>query len=454
MKSIYIFTRDLRIQDNRTFFEANKESSLIAPIFIFTPEQVGNKNQYRSDNSVQFMIESLEELNTTLKNALALFYGEFDKTVEQLIKRIKPDSVYMTKDYTPYAMKREAKINKVCNSNKVKFHLIEDYCLNNPGTILTGGGTAYQKYTPYYKSALKVDPPKVESLKKVKKLLKLKSNYTFKKAHTLYTPNLEINMSGGRSHGLKQLDLLKDQKDYGTTRNDLEKKTSNLSAYIKFGNISIREVYWKVRKLFSKNHSIISQLIWHDFYYQVSVAFPHVIGASLKEKYDAIVWSKDELTLKAWKEAETGYPIIDAAMTQLNTTGYMHNRGRLITASFLVKTLLHNWQDGEKYFAQQLSDYDVNVNNGNWQWVSGSGADSMPYFRVFNPWLQSAKFDKNATYIKKWLPKLKDVPSKHLHEWFKFCDEYKGKIDYPVPIVDYKKAKERVLKAYKKALYE
>ena len=171
-------------------------------------------------------------------------------------------------------------------------------------------------------------------------------------------------------------------------RNDLEKKTSNLSAYIKFGNVSIREVYWKIRNLFSKNHSIISQLIWHDFYYQVSVAFPHVIGASLKEKYDDIEWNKNELTLKAWKEAKTGYPIVDAAMTQLNTTGYMHNRGRLITASFLVKTLLHNWQDGEKYFAQQLSDYDVNVNNGNWQWVSGSGADSMPYFRVFNPWLQ------------------------------------------------------------------
>lgn len=452
MKSLYIFTRDLRVVDNKTLDKASKSSSLLAPIFIFTPEQV-KSNSYKSDNAVQFMVESLKELHIDLKKALTLFYGETDDVVERLIKRQKFTQVFITKDYTPYANKREEKLQKLCEKHEVKLQIIDDYCLNNPGTILTGGGTPYQKYTPYYKSALKIDPDKPIKKSKLPKLLKLKSDYDFTKADKLYKNNREINRKGGRKEALKNMSLLKEQKSYGKTRNDLEKETTNLSAYNKFGCISIREVYWKVRELFNKNHPLISQLIWRDFYYQLGVAFPHVIGSSLKEKYDEIVWSSDKSTLKAWKEGKTGYPIVDAAMAQINQTGYMHNRGRLISASFLVKTLLHSWQEGEKYFAQKLSDYDPLVNNGNWQWVSGSGADSMPYFRIFNPWLQSKKFDPNGTYIKRWIPELKDVEPKHLHEWDKYHEEYEGKIDYPAPIVDYKEEKEEVLKAYKKALY-
>ena len=451
MSSLYIFTRDLRVNDNSALIEANKNSTRIAPIFVFTPEQV-DKNKYKSSNAIQFMVESLHDLNKQLNNGLSLFYGEHNNIVDQLLKRVKFKQVYITKDYTPYAKKREDALKQVCDKHKVEFCCIDDYCLNVPGTILTKTGTPYQKYTPYYRSALKVEPRKIIELKKLKKRLKLKSNYNFKKAGTLFTQNNDINMFGGREYGLKQLALLKDQKDYGKTRNDLELQTSNLSAYIKFGNVSIREVYWKVRSMFGKNHPIIAQLIWHDFYYQIGVAFPRVFGSSLKEKYDKIVWSDDKSTLKAWQTGRTGYPVVDAAMTQLNETGYMHNRGRLIVASFLVKTLLHSWQDGEQYFAQQLSDYDPLVNNGNWQWIYG-GADSQPYFRIFNPWLQSGKFDPKGTYIKKWLPQLSSVPAKQLHEWFKYCDEYKGKIDYPAPIVDYKKAKDKVLKAIKKALY-
>lgn len=452
MKTLYIFTRDLRIEDNKTFYEASKNTFLLAPIFIFTPEQV-TSNSYKSDNSVKFMINSLKELNKNLKNTLTLFYGEIDKVLEKLIKRQNFNKIFITKDYTPYSNKRQNILQNICNKHNISLHIIEDYCLYNPGTVLTGSGTAYQKYTPYYRSALKIDPDKPLKKQKIPKLLKLKSDYDFTKADKLYKDNPEINRKGGREEALKNLALIKDQKNYEKTRNDLEKETTNLSAYIKFGCISIREVYWKVRTVFNKNHPIISQLIWHDFYYQIGVAFPHVIGSSLKEKYDAIVWSSDKSTLKAWKEGKTGYPIVDAAMSQINQTGYMHNRGRLITASFLVKTLLHNWQDGEKYFAQKLSDYDPLVNNGNWQWCSSSGADSQPYFRIFNPWLQSKKFDPNGIYIKKWLPQLKDVEPKHLHEWDKYYKEYEGKINYPKPIVNYKEAKEKVLKAYKKALY-
>ena len=163
-------------------------------------------------------------------------------------------------------------------------------------------------------------------------------------------------------------------------------------------------------KTIRRKSEIIAQLIWHDFYYQLGYNFPNIFGHALKPQYDKIKWSKNEKTLTAWKEGKTGYPIVDACMTQLNETGYMHNRGRLIVASFLVKTLLHDWREGEKYFAQKLEDYDPLVNNGNWQWVSSSGADSQPYFRIFNPWLQSKRFDTDGTYIKKYLPVLNDIP--------------------------------------------
>ena len=451
MKSLYIFTRDLRTHDNQTFIEACKNSTHVAPIFIFTPQQV-TSNSYKSDNAIQFMISSLKELDTELKNSLSLFYGDNNGIVESLINEGNFKNVYITKDYTPFAVKREDNLKALCKKYNVQLHIVHDYVLHRPGTILTGSGTAYKKYTPYYRSALKVDPDSVTKVV-LPKLLKTDSNYTFKKAEKLYRLNPSINMKGGRSHGLKMLTALKNHKAYSDTRNDLEKQTTNLSAYIKFGNISIREIYWKVRELFGKNHGLISQLIWHDFYYQVGVAFPHVIGGSLKPQYDNIVWSSDRSTLEAWKQGKTGYPIVDAAMAQINQTGYMHNRGRMIVASFLIKTLLHDWQEGEKYFAQKLSDYDPLVNNGNWQWVSSSGADSQPYFRVFNPWLQSAKFDPNAVYIKRWLPRLKTIPPKHLHQWDKYCAKYKGSVDYPSPIVNYKEAKDLAMKAYKQALY-
>lgn len=446
MKILYIFTRDLRIVDNNTFNVAISNATILSPIFIFTPEQV-TRNSYKSDNAIQFMIESLEDLSKELKNSLSLFYGDTIKTVEKLIKRQNFEQVYITKDYTPYANKRENKLQRLCNKYNVELNIIEDYCLNNPNTVLTGAGTAYQKYTPYYRSCIEIDPDKPTNKKKLPKLLKLYSKYS---PDELYVENDDIHVRGGRKEGLKRLIQIKNHKNYNIDRNDLNLETTNLSAYNKFGCISIREVYWKIRKIFGKNHNLISQLIWRDFYYQLGVAFPHVIGSSLKSNYDRIKWNNNKAMLKAWKKGKTGFPIVDAAMTQLNETGYMHNRGRLIVSSFLVKTLLCDWREGEKYFAQCLCDYDPLVNNGNWQWTSGSGADSQPYFRIFNPWSQSKKHDKDALYIKYWLPELKDIPSNHIHKWYDYCDLYKVK--YPNPIVDYNNAKLKVLKEYKRAL--
>ena len=262
----------------------------------------------------------------------------------------------------------------------------------------------------------------------------------------------ESLLRGGRSQGMMKLKSLKKFEDYSETRNNLESNTTQMSAYLKYGCISAREAYLRLEEMFGKHHSLIRQLVWRDFYIHILDAFPRVLnGKSLKPQYDAIKWENSRKFFNAWKNGKTGFPIVDANMRMLNNVGYMHNRGRLIVASFLIKTLLIDWRWGEKYFARMLIDYDPAANNGNWQWVAGSGADSQPYFRIFNPWSQSEKHDKDATFIKKWIPELEDVDAKYIHNWDVFHSQYPA-IDYNKPIVDYSLMREKALALYKKYL--
>jgi deoxyribodipyrimidine photo-lyase len=255
--------------------------------------------------------------------------------------------------------------------------------------------------------------------------------------------NKNILSQGGRSAGLKVLDsALKTQKHYSKTRDILSIHTSLLSPYIKFGCVSIREVFHKFRTI----KDLTRQLIWREFYMNILYAHPHVLGHAMKPNYNKIRWRTNARYLHAWKTGNTGFPIVDAGMRQLNTTGYMHNRARLIVASFLTKTLLIDWREGEQYFAQKLVDYDPASNNGNWQWIASTGADSQPYFRIFNPYNQSAEVDEDAIYIKTWIPELKDIPAKEIHNWYKYHTEYK--IHYPAPIVDYSVQKEKAIEMY------
>jgi deoxyribodipyrimidine photo-lyase len=274
------------------------------------------------------------------------------------------------------------------------------------------------------------------------------------KLDDFYNMNDNINVRGGRKNALKILtSIINKGLEYEKTRNILNIPTTNLSAYIKFGCVSIREVYYLFNKQFGKTNPLSRQLIWRDFYYHLGHGFINSFGRSLKPQYDKIKWINNKSHFNKWKQGKTGYPIVDACMTQINTTGFMHNRGRLIVASFLIKNLMVDWRYGEKYFAKKLVDYDVYVNQGNWQWVSGSGADSMPYFRVFNPSRQSAKYDSNAEYIKKWLPQLKDIEPKHLHEWEIYYKEYNlNEINYYKPIIDYSISKKTTLSIYRKYL--
>lgn len=454
--SLYIFRRDFRIKDNTGLIEACKNSKAVYPIFIFTPEQISN-NTFKSSNAVQFMVQSLKELNKELDNKLNLFYGNIEDVITEINKNVKINAIYTNTDYTPYAIKRDEKLDNLSKKNNIKFLALDDILVFKPGAVLNNSGTFYQKFTPFYRKCMTMNLPKVNkyslSKNKLSKIGSSKYLIDWKETDKYYTYNDALNVDGGRENALKILKDIKQFKTYEDTRNLLKLETTQLSGYIKFGCISIREVLNVFIKEFGKGSPLVRQLIWRDFYYHLGNGFLDRFGKSTKIKYDNIKWLKNETNLEKWKRGETGYPVIDAAMMQINTTGYMHNRARMLVASFLIKNLGIDWREGEKYFAQTLLDYDVLVNQGNWQWVSGSGADSQQYIRVFNPWIQSERYDKECEYIKKWLPSLKDIPAKHLHQWNIYHKEYDlKKINYVKPIVDYKDSKEKIIKLYKNAL--
>ena len=450
--NIFIFRRDLRIVDNTTLNYLLDNKKNIIPIFVFTPEQV-KKNPFISTNAIQFMIESLKEVNIILKknkSKLHIFQGENLKIVKKICDEINVESIAYNKDYTPYAIKRDKEIEDYCLENNIECISHEDYLLSKIGDLNKADGKPYTVFTPFRNNGFKYTVLKPKSSSNLLNLTKF--NFDFEKDYIENPINLNILVHGGRKNGIKQLDKVNNQSDYNQNRNMTSVPTSHLSAYIKFGCISIREVYWKIRNLFEFDNELLSQLFWREFYFYIVYYFPRVLkGKNYNEKYDNIKWTNDTEKYLKWCRGETGYPIVDAGLRELNKTGYMHNRSRLITSNFLNRMLGMDWRLGEKYFANKLTDYDPSVNNGNWQWIASTGVDPKPYFqRLFNPWLQSKKYDPNAEYIKKWIPALKDIPAKELHEWDKYCKNYNlSKLKYLKPIVEYKKARELSVKMYR-----
>jgi deoxyribodipyrimidine photo-lyase len=453
--TLFIFRRDLRIVDNKTLNFAMRNYENIIPIFIFTPEQVTNKNKFKSNNAIQFMIESLKFLKDDLQNNnsdLHLFYGDNIKVLDTLTKYINIDRVMFNMDYTPYARNRDAKIVKWCSKKGIDCIMKEDYLINSIGSIVKDDGSTYTVFTPFKNRGLKcvVDKPKAAIFKN------LTTNNDLPTTDFIeYQENENIMIHGGRKNGIRVLKNIKNHMKYDDTRNIMNIETTHLSAYIKFGCVSIREVYWMVLKKLGLKSGLMAQLFWREFYYYIAYYFPDVLkGKNYNKKYNGINWNIDNDFFKKWCAGETGYPIVDAAMKQLNTTGYMHNRGRLITSNFLNRLLGYHWSVGEKYFARMLTDYDPAVNNGNWQWIASTGVDPKPYFqRLFSPILQSKNFDPDALYIKKWLPNLKNIPARDLHNWEKTYKKYDlKKIAYVKPIVEYKQARENSVKMYREVL--
>jgi len=445
MNSVFIFRRDYRIKDNIGLLKCYNKSDNIYPIFIFTPEQITNNN-YKSDNAVQFLVESLKDLNENLDNKLNIFYGNHIEVLKSLKKDLNIDNIFTNTDYTPYAIKRDEELKKYCDDNDITFNKSHDICLFAPGSK-----KEYKIFTPYYKYILKEKIPaigKKVKKNKFKKIINNKFLIDIEETKKYYKYNENLNVNGGRKNGKKIINGIKKFNKYDITRDILNLKTTHLSGYLKFGCLSIREVSHKIIKELGLEHPLFRQIIWREFHYQLEYYNKERFGKNMIEKYDKLKWNNNNNLLEKWKNGKTGVPVVDAGMRQMNTTGFMHNRCRMITASFLCKTLGIDWREGEKYFAQKLLDYDVYVNNSNWQNISSTGYGSSPYFRIFNPWIQSKKFDKDCEYIKEWIPELKKVNNKDIHKWNENYKKYPF-VKYPQPIIDYKKSRNDILNMYK-----
>jgi len=456
---LFIFRRDFRISDNIGLINASKSCDRLYTCFIFTPEQVGKSNSYRSQNAIQFMIESLDDLGKTIREQggeLIVCYGKNTTVLKNLTKVLDINGIFFNKDYTPYAIERDNEIEDMCKKMQISCQMSQDYYLYEPGTVLSGK-TAYKKYTPFYDAVL--HKPVTEPMaKRPTNLHKpgslIPDTITLKTAYDHFTKtNPSILVHGGRKNAILKLKkACRDQSKYDVQRNMFTAETTFLSAYIKFGCVSVREVYHSFKKAYGINHGLIRELLWREFFIHVLYGYPQVVGKSYQQRYQHLKWQNSESRLKRWQNGDTGFPLIDASMRQLNETGYMHNRGRMAVATFLVKTLLIDWRHGEKYFATKLTDYDLASNNGNWQGISSTGVDMKPYFRDMNPWIQGTKFDPEAEFIKKWVPELKDVLAKDIHKWTTMCEDPKYKtIKYPKPMVDYDEQKEKMLDMYKHA---
>lgn len=437
---IFLFHRDLRLTDNTTLLRmVDGGSKSITPIFIFTEEQIDPKrNPYFSNNLVQFMVESLEEMDGIMKGGLCYYYGKETVSVLERIRNENSKGDPITEigfniDYSPYAKKRDDAVRRWAAKHHITVHACEDHLLHPllNGDTLKSDGTPYKVFTPFMRhctSALRVASPSTTKIPleghKKKEL----------DPRTLFLHNNELVAKGGTSHAMTILKNISSFAGYGKQRDALTYKTTRLSAHLNLGTVSIREVYKAMAA--RKNSALVRELYWRDFYINILHFFPHVVGKNFNPKFDGIMWDRSQKIFKAWKEGRTGFPVVDACMRELNTTGYMHNRGRMIVASFLIKDLLIDWREGEKYFATKLTDYNLSANNGGWQWSSGGGTDSQPYYRVFNPWTQSKKFDPDCEYIRRWLPELEGVDSKDIHMWFKAYEKHPG-VEYPKPIVDH-----------------
>ena len=458
--NLYIFHRDLRLIDNTTLIEISDDQ--VIPIFIFNPNQIDKKkNKYFSNNSVQFMIESLNELNKDIKKyngELSFFYGDDIKILKEIIKKYPIKKIGFNYDYTPFAKMRDNKIIEFCKLNNIQVVIKEDYplfdILNNQ--TLKKDNTPYKVYTPFKNHLLTLPIRKVNSFKKFNFHKKINNKYSINDLSIFYQNNNNINSHGGSSLALKILKQIDNFKDYNSKRDFLTYQTTFLGPHLHFNTVSIRLVYQFFLEKLTKKNNLINQLIWRDFYLNITHFFPHVLNGqinkynkSFKSDYDKIKWITNKDLFDKWKNGLTGITIVDAGMRQLKETGFQHNRCRMICASFLVKNLNIDWREGERYYATQLVDYDPSNNSGGWQWTSGGGTDAQPYFRIFNPWTQAKKFDKECIYIKQWIPELIDVPNKDILNWDKKHLNYNL---YTKPIINTTLSSKNTIILYKKYL--
>ena len=430
--SVFWFRRDLRLDDNTGLYNALKGSHPVLPIFIFDTEILHSLPE--NDARVTFIYDSLQEMRTKLKehyqSSIGVYVGKPLDIFKTLLNQYDVQNVYTNRDYEPYVQKRDSEIAQALKLSNIEFKTSKDQVIFEKNQVVKDNGEPYVVYTPYmrkWKQKLKTNEPVLvydsgSLLNGMIKHKKLPDPYLeelgFKRSK-IKVPAYEISSSFINS--------------YEKTRNfpAIEKGTSKLGPHLRFGTVSIRQVILKT--LNAQNETFLNELIWREFFMQILWHFPHTVHKAFKPKYDRIPWRNNEMEFEKWKKGETGYPLVDAGMRELNATGFMHNRVRMLVASFLCKHLLIDWRWGEAYFASKLLDFELSSNIGNWQWAAGSGVDAAPYFRIFNPLTQVDKFDQQIEYINKWVPELQELT-------------------YPLMMVDHKMARERCLKVYKEAL--
>lgn len=438
--SLHVFRRDLRLIDNTALLAALDSSECVLPCFIFDERQV-NEHDYFSKKAFLFMLQSLDALDQALQKEggrLYFFIGNAEKLVAELLEKVPIQAVFMNRDYTPFSQERDSAMQRVCEEKCVDYHVYADALLHEPEEVLKANGEPYSIFTPFYRraSTLFVSLPKVSLKHPV--YYHAPCAMTADDALTRFISLTEEGsaLKGGREAGLACLQTIKQLKDYQEVRNyPALDATTHLSPHHKFGTLSIREVHQAICRAWGSQHTLITELYWRDFFTHIAYHFPHVLKGAFHSRYDRLQWVHNDDYFEAWCVGKTGFPIVDAGMRELNTTGFMHNRVRMIVASFLTKDLLIDWRLGEAYFAKKLIDYDPAVNNGNWQWAASTGCDAQPYFRIFNPWLQQKKFDADCIYIKKWVPELSILSAAEIHQPLSMNRLLLR--DYPAPIVDH-----------------
>ena len=426
--SLFWFRRDLRLEDNKALNAALNSGNIVLPLFIFDQE-ILNKLEV-NDARVAFIHQCLESINrklTALRSGLSVYTGRPSDVFQKLLVEFDLEAVYTNADYEPYALKRDSEIANLLGKHNIPLKTFKDQVIFEPNEVLKGDGQPYLVYTPYMKSwraKLAQTAITIDSEFKGDNLIRRE---TF--------PWISLSELGFEKSAIavQNADLSSSLIDnYQANRNTPSKSgTSRLGPHLRFGTVSIRKMI--MLGLESKDDTFLKELVWREFFMQILFHFPHSSTQCFKPQYDRIEWRNNPEEFQKWCEGQTGYPLVDAGMRELNTTGFMHNRVRMLVGSFLCKHLLIDWRLGEAYFASKLLDYEMSSNVGNWQWVAGCGVDAAPYFRIFNPHTQIDKFDPKHQYIKKWVPELNELT-------------------YPLPMVDHKFARERCLNTYKAAL--
>jgi len=461
--AIWWTRRDLRLDDNQALDAAMRHGQQVLPVWVFDPRLLNSP--YVGEKRLAFLLEGLRKLDHDLRkrgSRLIIRHGDPLTELGRLQEQSGAQVIFAGEDHSPFARRRDQAVQQ-----QLPLQLVNSITVHPPGTISKEDGDPYVVYSPFMRAWKALRPPEMDDLLPTPEKINTPDGLPADSIPNEPIRPDDFPYPAGEEEAQRRLDDFMAQSvyQYASRRNQLDQDgTSGLSPYLRFGMLSPRRAAAAAGRAWSRAEdkearkgaeTFLNELIWREFYIHILAHFPHVRGGSFRPKYDDLAWENDQAQFEAWCAGETGYPVVDAAMRQLATQGWMHNRARMVVASFLTKDLLIDWRWGERWFMQHLIDGDPAANNGGWQWTAGTGTDAAPYFRIFNPVSQGRKHDPQGKFIRRWLPELGNVPDKHIHSPWEMPEKTQKEVDciigkdYPAPLVDHQEARERTLAAYK-----